>query len=458
MNLNIRSLLTVQFTVIVAFILILFSLSIYYFSSTYRENQFDERLRNQAVSTAKLLIEVNEVGPELLKIINKTGNVLYNEHVVIYDFRNKVLYNSSDLGKLIPEVNEVMLDKIRLEKEVKFSSGEKECLGILYTDRYDRFVSIVSGLDMYGKGKLNNLKWILIFGFFISTGITIILGRIYSNRALKPMSDVVKQVDNITISSLNTRVNEGNGTDEIAQLAITFNKMLERLDSAFQMQRSFVSNASHELRTPLTSITGQIEVSLLKNRPAEDYKQTLYSVLEDIKNLNSMTNGLLDLAKASSDVAGIVMQKLRVDEMLWSVREYLIQRNPEYNVQIIFDESIEDESLLSVNGNEHLLKTAILNLMENACKYSTDHTVEIMLTYKTKHIAINFKDHGIGIEESEIQKVTQPFYRAENAMNIPGNGLGLPLTMKIIEVHGGRMNLTSVLNKGTEITLFLRSA
>ena len=76
------------------------------------------------------------------------------------------------------------------------------------------------------------------------------------------MSDVVKQVDKITIASLNMRVNEGNGTDEIAQLAITFNQMLERLESAFEMQRSFVSNASHELCTPLTSITGQIEVSL----------------------------------------------------------------------------------------------------------------------------------------------------------------------------------------------------
>ena len=99
------------------------------------------------------------------------------------------------------------------------------------------------------------------------------------------MSDVVKQVDKITISSLDMRVNEGNGTDEIAQLAITFNKMLKRLESSFEMQRSFVSNASHELRTPLTSITGQIEVSLMKSRTHEEYETILESVLKTLKVL-----------------------------------------------------------------------------------------------------------------------------------------------------------------------------
>jgi signal transduction histidine kinase len=267
------------------------------------------------------------------------------------------------------------------------------------------------------------------------------------------MSDVVKQVDKITITSLNVRVNEGNGTEEIAQLAITFNRMLERLESAFEMQRSFVSNASHELRTPLTSITGQIEVSLMKSRTREEYEAILESVLEDIKALNSLSNGLLDLAKASSDISAIAIHPLRIDEILWETREELIVRKNDYKISIQFSEPIEDEKELTVFGNDHLLKTAIVNLMDNACKFSSDKSVEIFLSVENMHFVAEFTDRGIGIDTDDMERIFQPFFRAPNAKNISGNGLGLSLTDKIIHLHHGTISIESQLNKGTIVTV-----
>jgi len=452
MKRNIRTRLALQFTYIVTVILILFSFIIYYFSADYRQYEFYSRLKSKAINTAKLLIVVKEVDYKLLKIIDRnTINTINNEKVMIFDYKDSVIYNSSDADSI--GISKFLLSKIRLLKDVRYHDGKKEVIGLLYTDKNDQYVVISSALDNYGLEKLNNLKWIIIVGFFVSIGLTVFTGRLYASRALKPMSDVVRQVDKINISSLDMRVSEGNGIDELAELAITFNKMLKRLESAFEMQRSFVSNASHELRTPLTSITGQIEVSLMKLRTHEEYEAILESVLEDIKNLNALSNGLLDLAKASSDISAIAIHPLRIDEILWQTRAELIERKKDYSIRIKFSEPIEDEKEFTILGNEHLLKTAIVNLMDNACKFSSDKSVEIVLSVKNQYIITEFVDKGIGISQADLKNIFHPFYRAENAKNISGNGLGLALTDKIISLHRGTISIDSQVNKGTIVTI-----
>ncbi len=452
MKLNIRTRLSFQFTYIVSLILILFSCIIYYFSADYRETEFYSRLEKKALTTAKLLIEVKEVDYNLMKIIDQNSlNALHNERVIIYDNQDHQIYNSLDNDSA--QISKSFLDKIRLAKNVRYHEGKNEAIGLIFTLNNDHYVVIASAFDNYGRIKLYNLIWIILAGFIISIGSTIVFSRIYATKALKPMSDVVAQVDKITILSLNMRVNEGNGTDEIAQLAITFNKMLARLESAFEMQRSFVSNASHELRTPLTSITGQIEVSLLKLRSQEEYQTILESVLEDIINLNALSNGLLDLAKANSDISAIALQPLRIDEILWETRSELISRKNDYKISIEFSQPIDDENELIINGNLHLLKIAIANLMDNGCKFSESRSVEVFLSAKNGRIEIEFVDKGIGIDSADLDKVFHPFYRANAAKNIAGNGLGLALSSKIISLHRGTISVQSQPGKGTKVTV-----
>lgn len=452
MNLNIRTRLSFQFTYIVSLILILFSCIIYYFSADYREAEFYSRLEKKALTTAKLLIEVKEVDYNLMKIIDRNSlNSLHNERVIIYDNDNNQIYNSLDHDSI--QIIKPFLDKIRKGKSIRYHEGKNEAVGFIFALNKEHFVVIASAYDNYGRIKLYNLIWIILSGFIISIGSTVVFSRIYATKALKPMSDVVTQVDKITISSLNMRVNEGNGTDEIAQLAITFNKMLARLESAFEMQQSFVSNASHELRTPLTSITGQIEVSLLKPRSQEEYQLIIESVLEDIKNLNALSNGLLDLAKASSDISAIALQPLRIDEILWETRSELISQKHDYKISIEFSQPIDDENELIINGNLHLLKIAIANLMDNGCKFSDSKSVAVFLAVKNGHIEIEFTDQGIGIDPNDLDKIFHPFYRAKAAKNIAGNGLGLALSSKIISLHRGAISVRSQPGKGSEITV-----
>jgi signal transduction histidine kinase len=262
---------------------------------------------------------------------------------------------------------------------------------------------------------------------------------------------VVKEVDSITISSLNLRLAEGNGQDEIARLAHTFNNMLARLENAFKMQKNFIANASHELRTPLTAITGQLEVLLLKERNEQEYLKTITSVLEDMKNLNLTSNRLLLLAQASSETAESVFKLHRIDEIAWQVRSEILKRNPNYTVQIEFDMEEDDFDFLEFKGNELLIKTCILNLIENACKYSENHTSKVVIKATKTELQMQFTDEGIGIEKDDLAKIFEPFHRGKNAITYRGHGIGLSLVKRIVELHKGEISINSKLGEGTSV-------
>ncbi len=238
----------------------------------------------------------------------------------------------------------------------------------------------------------------------ISLMLFFIAGWFYSGRALKPISDVVKKVEDISITSLNLRVPEGNGIDEIGRLARTFNKMLERLETSFAMQKDFIANASHELRTPLTSINGQLEVLMMKDRSTIEYKSALTSVLEDIKSLIDLSNRLLLIARTSAESPVNLDKKIRIDEILWQAQEEISKFNRDFRINISIDNSLTDSDQMTVVGDEYLLKVAVSNIIENACKYSSDHSVNIKFEHSEKCIEVIFEDKGIGISEEDMLK------------------------------------------------------
>jgi signal transduction histidine kinase len=268
---------------------------------------------------------------------------------------------------------------------------------------------------------------------------------------------VVSNVDDITITSLNLRVPEGNGTDEIGLLAKTFNKMLERLETSFAMQKNFIANASHELRTPLTSINGQIEVLMMKDRSADEYKSALGSVLEDIKSLIDLSNRLLLIARTSAEGPSSYSTKLRIDDIIWQAQEEMKKFNASFHINISPDISVTDSEQIVVAGDEYLLKTAVSNLIENACKYSSDNSVDIKFGSIDNWVKVVFEDRGIGIPEEDIKKIFEPFYRGGNTISYPGTGIGLSLVNQIIKNHNGTINISSIIGKGTKITLLLPS-
>jgi len=451
---EIRKKLLYQFIGIVALILFLSSLSVYISFSGGRKEEFYDRLGSKAKMVAQMLIEIDEIDAELLKRIEKNNPVsLPNEKIIIYDYQDNIVYSTDEdqLLSIAPE----LITEVRLKEELRLKQRSYEILGQFYTGKYDRYVVFAAATDIYGLGKLKRLRIILLIVFLSSMVIVFLSGRIFVSRALTPISDIMSQVSSIGVFNLNARISEGNGKDELAQLSQTFNKMLERLETAFKTQKNFIANASHELRTPLTVITGHLEVILLKARTNEEYRKTIISALGNIKNLNHISNRLLQLAQASSEFSEADFSLIRIDEILWQAKKDILKIHDNYQINISFSESIDDEFKLKVKGNEQLLKTALSNIIDNGCKYSDDHTSEICVNNKNNSVVMNFSDKGIGISEEELKMIFEPFYRASNAIGTKGHGIGLSLVEKIVTLHKGRITVKSEIMKGSTFTLSL---
>jgi signal transduction histidine kinase len=453
-KMQIRTRLTLQFLLLGGIIIIIASLAIYVASSNFRRADFYNRLWNKSRSAAKLLFDANEINPERLRRIDKDNPVnLHNEKIIILNFKDDTLYSSDVNGEI--EIKNDVLYQVRLGKIMTYKQGPYEVLGTLYLAKLDRFVVIAAAIDLDGIFYLRKLKLILIAVCLVSLVLFFMAGWFYSGRALKPISEVVKNVEVISITSLNLRVFEGNGKDEIGRLAKTFNKMLERLETSFAMQKDFIANASHELRTPLTSVNGQLEVLLLKDRSTEEYKSALSSVLEDIKSLIDLANRLLLLARTSAEGPVNMIKKVRIDEVLWQAQEELKKFKKEYHINIVLDKSLTDYNQMTVIGDEYLLKVAVSNIIDNACKYSAEHTVGISIHHIENMIEVIFEDKGIGISEVDLQKIFEPFYRGSNALSIAGSGIGLQLVNQIIKNHNGTISVVSQIGKGTTVTILL---
>jgi signal transduction histidine kinase len=450
---KIRTRLIILFASIVALIMAVSSVAIYFFSEDYREDEFYQRLESKGRITARLLIEVDEVDEDVLRRIEENNPIsLSNEKITIYDHTDSALYSSDDEHEIL--IDTTLLNNVRLDGSVKFKQGSYEGLGFLYTDRYDRFVVVVAATDIYGLRKMTNLKVILVIVFTSSIFIILISGAFYVGRVLQPIANVVREVDDISENNLHLRVAEGKTKDEIWKLSNTFNRMIARIEAAFNTQKQFIANASHEIRNPLAALLVQIDVALIQQRSTEDYESTLRSLREDITNLKVVSNRLLLLAQASIDGIERRFDIHRVDEILWEAKSELQQLSPGFIVNIALELESDDDSMLRVRGDEQLLKGAFLNLMENGCKYSPDCKVNVTLHSRESHLSIMFADNGIGIPPKDLPHIFQPFFRGTNVGKVKGHGIGLSLAWRIIKTLGGDISIDSK-GQGTEIAVWL---
>lgn len=451
---KIRNKLTYRFALIVASILLIFSTAVYYFSATYREQEFDKRLIDKGLTTARLLINVDEVDMKLLRIIDRNNlTALQNEKITVYDSLYNKIYSSDDDPEV--PVNIDLFREIKNDRQVFFNHAYNEAVGILYTEKDNKFFVIVSAYDQFGINKLKNLRLVLVTGFIFSMVAVFFAGWGFSGQAMKPISQIISEVKEISISKLHLRIHQGNGQDEIAQLAIQFNQMLARLEQAFTMQKSFVSNASHELRTPLSTIRAQLEFSLSNERKETEYKAVLESVLEDINNLIALSNGLLDLAQVGSGISTPGLKKIRLDELLFQCISELSKKYPHQQMNLKVNDEQDDERMFIFQGNEQLLRTAFINLLDNACKFSVNQPVVIRIGFEEQGISISFIDRGVGVRSAELSHIFDPFYRGSNVRKIAGHGIGLSLSQKIVELHHGSLEVLSELGHGTTVAVRL---
>ena len=455
----IRNKLILRFTLLVLAIQLSFSAFVYYFHVAARQQRFSHRLAGKAIMTARLNLgsaaspaDSNAAPARAFR--RRDLLTIEQEEISIYAPDNRLLYVSDDTASQTENLRQLALEPAAGGVPVRFLSGPLEAVALTYGPSGRTYRLFAAGYDELGRAQLASLRLILLAGNVGALVLIILAGWYFADESLKPIARVVKQVKRITARNLSRRVDEGNGTDEIAKLAITFNRMLGGVEQAFEAQKSFVGHASHELRTPLTAALGTLQTGHAYDQNLAEAKDSMASAVEDLRHLVALTNGLLALAQA--DEAGFRRETVRLDECL---TQALVQCQARYSgrtLQLRFGEVPDRlDAPFAVTGNAQLLTNALLNLLDNACKYSRGNVVVVLGYRDPIMVAVAVADTGIGIEPAELARVTEPLYRAGNGRQEVGYGIGLAVTQKIAQRHGGELHLESAVGRGTTVTLYL---
>lgn len=453
---SIRVNITLLFTMIMFLLLSLFCGFFYYFSYISRIENMEMHLTNRALITASMLERTDIVDQKLIhKIDSAILKSTRNSSLQVYNSHNEKIYTYSDTPADTFNVMNDLLYEARAKKSVYFTVGKKEAIAYNDNNNKDGLVIVAAAFDERGKAKLRHLKLILGLSFIGGILIACTSGYYFTKRLLRPIRRIADEVNIISAQSLAHRIKSGKVNDEWHYLTDTLNDLLNRLQESFEIQRRFISSASHELSTPLTSISSQLEVSLQRNRAAEEYRQVMQSVYQDVRQLSKLTQTLLEFATVSGTVGGIDIKLIRIDEVLMRLPGEMTKMNKGYSVKLEFEQLPADEEKLLIFGNAELLFTAIKNIVSNACKYSPNSLAKVKLSVEQTEIIVAVEDDGKGIPENELKNIFQPFYRIEDSRSIAGFGVGLPLVNRILKLHKGQIKVISIVGKGTTFFIHL---
>jgi signal transduction histidine kinase len=339
-----------------------------------------------------------------------------------------------------------------------YEINDKYYLGQIFTENNQKYIVIVGARDRMGKNTLIFIVRIMFFGGVGFLLLAYFFGRLLARRVFYPVARITNEVKRISASNLHNRLPQVKNSPELSDLTDTFNGMLDRLETSFEIQANFINNASHELKTPITTIIAEAEIMLLKDRETEEYKQSLSNIYNQAARLGNLTESLLKLTQTGYDGKKQVQDTARIDEILLGVKSDIDKMYPDNRVVIKLNFAPSESELLLVPCNKPLLELAINNIITNGVKYSDNNEVFVILTADKDKIKITINDIGIGIPPEDIPHLYEPFFRGKIAAKYNGYGLGLPLAMKIIRMHEGELQVQSEENKGTIVTIVFKKA
>ena len=398
----------------------------YIFSTQYINKLYASYLREKAYLTAQKHWEKDEVDEQSYQIIQRKYDELLPE-------AHEILLNMDSLSEVRDTLNKYLTQHQQAlllagQDSIPFSFKYKDQLGaaLYYPDNEGNFIVLVMSRNAYGTEIKEHLLLLSIFLILASSVLIFFIGKIYSGRILVPLQHILKELKRIRANSLNRRLKTTGNNDELEDMIKTLNSMLDRLDSAFKAEKSFVSHASHELNNPITAIQGECEISLLKERSTGEYIESLQRISSESKRLSSLIRHIEEII-----LADILKELTASDER---IHLHLEETDPQ----------------MTVKANPYLLKIALKNIIDNACKYS-DKEVNVTLYREQQQVILDIEDRGIGIPQEEIEHIFQSFYRGSNTRDYAGQGIGLSLTLKIISAYHAKLDISSEIEKGTKV-------
>jgi len=298
---------------------------------------------------------------------------------------------------------------------------------------------------------------VIVIGIMVVLGVASYGSTFTARRALAPVDAIVRRVREIQAGRLEDRLDIDGGSDELDRLVATLNEMLDRIAVSVRSARRFAADASHELQTPMAAMRTALDMCLRGERPASEYRTMAADLMADIDRLSTIVRDLRLLAVADAghliatpepvDLAGITAECCEIAKAI----------SEEKRIQI--ETSLQDRPIVS--GSALHLRRAILNLAENAIRYSPAAScVCIALGSHDGEAYVTVADRGCGIAPHDLPHIFEPFYRADpaRARETGGTGLGLAIADQVVRAHGGRIEVVSAPGEGSTFTLWLPRA
>jgi heavy metal sensor kinase len=462
--LSLRFKLTVYYLAILTAILLLFGIAIYTYltrsllatideSLVYQARKIDRHFAvNAGIDVTDMMgedgEEILQLSPHLVQVFDDNWQITEEMYMSQHD---RLPIDKNNLLKL--EVGKPRFETVKLPhgedmRVVTLRAKDHEGSGTY-------FIRLGHSLDTLRTARRRSL---IVLG--VAIPLVLLLGSygglLLANQALRPVDRITRAAEQLAAGDLTERVPEPAKMDEIGRLAATFNHMISRLQAAFERQKQFTSDASHELRTPLAVMRGDIEITLRRERTAEEYKRALESSLEEIVRLSRLVEDLLTLARGDAGSVELRREPVDLSKLCQQMVEYISPLADQKEQTLGYD---GPEAAVMICADLLRLKQLLLNLLDNAIKYAEPHDrITLGLKSEEKDAVITVSDTGRGIPPEDLPHIFDRFFRrsAKTAdRSATGFGLGLSIVKWIVDSHGGKIEAQSEPGKGTTFTVRL---
>jgi heavy metal sensor kinase len=484
MTLRLR--LTLWYTALLGATLILFSVGVYSALSSNLWVQTQQEAERQAKDLATVLTRQIEgdiiIGRPLTSDIFQIEELAVdafasNVYAQFIDLHGAIHRQSAALNHLIVPGYKNALSSIRQHQThyYYFEIGGGRGHALVYSVPVVALGEIVGAVQVIQTVKaveetLAQASRYLILGTALSLILAAIVGAFLARRALAPIGMITQTASSITrTQDLEQRLNIPNDASEVGELAATFNEMLDRIQRLFRTQERLVADVSHELRTPLTTMQGNLEIlqrvatAASSGQPqspafATTLQETLREVEGETTRMTRLINDLLLLAQADSGALRLQMAPVEMDTLLLEVYRQTKRLAEQRNGANGWDIRLGSEDQAQVWGDRERLRQLLLNLADNALKYTPDGgIIRLSLVNREGWVQVAVSDTGMGIPPEQQEQIFERFYRTDKARSreLGGSGLGLSIVQWIAQAHNGRVTVESKPQVGSTFTLWL---
>lgn len=460
---SIRFRLTAWYAGLLAGLLILFGVSIYIGLGHYLRSHLTDTLTKEARQIGETLLvnvglsgeayvvdEIKEhFAPEInglfLRVTRSDGSTLYESD------------SPKDASFDPRHVPAARLDLSQALSQVERLPGGVEMMicAVPFTPREGSRFLIEAGAPLtQSESVLHGLLLTFAVGLPLVVAVAVAGGYIVMRRALKPVGEITRTAEQISSRNLSERLPEANTGDELEALSLALNKMIARIEHSFRHMKRFTADASHELRTPLTVLRGELEAVAQRPDIPTDARETIESALEESERLSKIVESLLAISRLDAGEALMTRERFDLAELVADTVEQMRLLAEDKRITL----SCSAKDAVQVEGDPGRLKQVVVNLADNAIKYTNEGgKVNIRVAAVDGQALLEVSDSGVSIPSEALPHVFERFYRVDKARSrqMGGAGLGLSIVKSICEAHGGHITVESTGGQGSRFTVKL---